>query len=172
MSSAFELHRGTFPPLLMCVCVCICSGVLKAGSGDSSGLKTRHQVQHFIMKAEFWGGWWGLSSPAQTILLLGEKYMVGEKSLCNQTQTITKGQTKRKSLSSTGELLSQEQGRSWFQPVYISVCFYSCRPQLHYLSNTHQFLLSSISAGTEIVDRKSIQQERMCSYHSERQRPP
>lgn len=32
--------------------------------------------------------------------------------------------------------------------------------------------LMSLFAGTEIVDRKSVQQERMCSYHSERQRPP
>lgn len=29
-----------------------------------------------------------------------------------------------------------------------------------------------ISAGTEILDRKSVQQERVCSYHSKRQRPP
>lgn len=39
-------------------------------------------------------------------------------------------------------------------------------------STKTDWVLMSLFAGTEIVDRKSVQQERMCSYHSERQRPP
>lgn len=45
------------------------------------------------------------------------------------------------------------------------------RSVLH-LTKTDKDSSLFISAGTEIVDRKSVQQERMCSYHSERQRPP
>lgn len=77
----------------------------------------------------------------------------------------------QKTLCCSGQLFTQTQVCSGLVSVSV-VCLWSLLHALVTASLSHWQGFFIFTAGTEIMDRESIQQERMCSYHSERQRPP